>query len=461
MHIVCIDLTPANSDLLHQAALLLVEGFKDIAPEYCPDIKAAQKEVRQCLEDGRICRAAVDGKGSLLGWVGGIPQYNGCSWELHPLVVREASRGKGVGSHLIKDFEDQVARRGGGTIYLGTDDETNSTSLSSVDLYNKPWQHIRDIKNYRRHPFEFYQKNGFSVVGVIPDANGPGKPDIYMAKRVPKAPGTSVLKCLFPQWQGAGNPRLYWGAKALWDFWDPTTPHAIIPVSLEEEGDPVPQVKHAAAIDNQLKHAARLLKSKLPHRIISIGGGCDIEGALIPYLLSLHGPLKVFWLDAHADLNSPEGSPSGLFHGMVLRSLLESEAFSGYFSDIGKSPQMELLLCGVRELDPPERIFIAENEIPILSVEGIRSDEEVLRRGSEKRHKAYIHIDLDILDPGAYAGVECPAPYGLTVPELVAFVKSLGFNYDVVGLSILENIHTDREELTALEPLIRALDNIF
>jgi aminoglycoside 6'-N-acetyltransferase I len=188
VHIKIVDLTPApeNRNLLQQAVVLLVEGFAGMAPDFCPDLEAAQKELCQCLEEGRICRAAVDETGNLLGWIGGIPQYNGSSFELHPIVVRRDARGKGVGSYLIKDFEDQVARRGGVTIYLGTDDETNSTSLSQVDLYDEPWRHIRDIKNYRGHPFEFYQKNGFHIVGVIPDANGPGKPDIYMAKRAQK-----------------------------------------------------------------------------------------------------------------------------------------------------------------------------------------------------------------------------------------------------------------------------------
>jgi aminoglycoside 6'-N-acetyltransferase I len=39
------------------------------------------------------------------------------------------------------------------------------------------------MKNLRGHPYGFYQKLGFSIVGVMPDANGFGKPDIYMAKR--------------------------------------------------------------------------------------------------------------------------------------------------------------------------------------------------------------------------------------------------------------------------------------
>jgi aminoglycoside 6'-N-acetyltransferase I len=42
--------------------------------------------------------------------------------------------------------------------------------------------HIVSIRNLKRHPYEFYQKLGYVIVGVIPDANGPGKPDILMAK---------------------------------------------------------------------------------------------------------------------------------------------------------------------------------------------------------------------------------------------------------------------------------------
>ncbi len=74
--------------------------------------------------------------------------------------------------------------QGGITIYLGTDDEDNMTSLSNTDLYPNVVEHIAHIRNLRRHPYEFYQKLGYVIVGVIPDANGMGKPDIIMAKRV-------------------------------------------------------------------------------------------------------------------------------------------------------------------------------------------------------------------------------------------------------------------------------------
>ena len=53
-----------------------------------------------------------------------------------------------------------------------------------MPLYKNTYKHIEQIKNRGSHPYEFYQKCGFKIVGILPDANGPGKPDIFMAKRV-------------------------------------------------------------------------------------------------------------------------------------------------------------------------------------------------------------------------------------------------------------------------------------
>ncbi|MEJ6950359.1 hypothetical protein [Natronospora cellulosivora (SeqCode)] len=79
----------------------------------------------------------------------------------------------------------KVKEKGGVTIWLGSDDEDGSTSLSNVNLYDDLYNKLRNIeKNNNHHPFEFYQKIGYKVVGVLPDANGIGKPDIFLAKRV-------------------------------------------------------------------------------------------------------------------------------------------------------------------------------------------------------------------------------------------------------------------------------------
>jgi len=141
-----------------------------------------KEEMQMILNDERICLVAVEGE-KLLGFVGAIPQYP-YAWELHPLVVDEAWRKKGVGQALLSELEIELAAKGVLTIYLGTDDEEFKTSLSEGDLFDDTFNKIINIKNKARHPYEFYQKCGYKIVGVIPDANGIGKPDIWMAKRI-------------------------------------------------------------------------------------------------------------------------------------------------------------------------------------------------------------------------------------------------------------------------------------
>ncbi|MBM3129488.1 MAG: GNAT family N-acetyltransferase [Chloroflexi bacterium] len=179
-----IDFCAGDEKAIRQAANLLIDGFKDHWPNAWPDLASARKEVQEALQPDRINRIAVDAQGAVLGWIGGRSEYDGNAWELHPLVVRPDQQGKGIGRMLVNDLEAQVRERGGITIYLGTDDEDRMTTLADVDLYPNVLEHITRIKNLRRHPYEFYQKQGYVIVGVIPDANGAGKPDIIMAKRV-------------------------------------------------------------------------------------------------------------------------------------------------------------------------------------------------------------------------------------------------------------------------------------
>ncbi len=179
-----VGLTANNEIAIQQCAKLLNESFQDHAPEAWPTMEAALQEVQESLAEDRVSRLALDDTGNVIGWIGGIPEYNGHAWELHPLVVSKAARGKGVAQRLVQDLEAIAKARGAVTLYLGTDDEDNRTSLSNVDLYPNVWEHVTNIKNHENHPYEFYQKMGFVIVGVLPDANGPGKPDIFMAKRI-------------------------------------------------------------------------------------------------------------------------------------------------------------------------------------------------------------------------------------------------------------------------------------
>jgi aminoglycoside 6'-N-acetyltransferase I len=179
-----IDFPTDDEETIRQVARLLVEGFREHWPSAWPDIDSALREVRESFRPDRISRIATDDDGTVLGWIGAIREYRGDAWELHPLVVDADHQRRGIGRALVADLESQVSRRGGITIFLGTDDEDNMTSLAKVDLYPDVFQHIANIKNVRGHPYEFYQRLGYVIVGVIPDANGLGKPDIIMAKRL-------------------------------------------------------------------------------------------------------------------------------------------------------------------------------------------------------------------------------------------------------------------------------------
>jgi aminoglycoside 6'-N-acetyltransferase I len=179
-----IALAADHADLCEQAAMLLVNEFREHYPDAWPTIEDAREEIAECLDPAMICRAAVDEAGLLLGWIGGRPEYDGKVWELHPIVVRSDRHRQGIGRLLIADLEAQVRARGALTIMLGTDDMDNSTTLGDADLYSHLWEQIAAIRNLKGHPYSFYQRCGYSIIGVMPDANGRGKPDIYMGKRL-------------------------------------------------------------------------------------------------------------------------------------------------------------------------------------------------------------------------------------------------------------------------------------
>jgi aminoglycoside 6'-N-acetyltransferase I len=171
---------PESEDVRAQMANLLTLGFVEFGDWQDP--AEASAEVAHVLAGG-FARAYLEGE-RVLGWVGGLPEYDGRVWELHPIVVAFPARGRGIGRALVAAFEDEARARGGYTATLGSDDVSGATSLGGVDLYADLPAKIAAIRNLRRHPFEFYVKCGYTITGVVPDANGPGKPDIYLSKRL-------------------------------------------------------------------------------------------------------------------------------------------------------------------------------------------------------------------------------------------------------------------------------------
>jgi len=179
-----VNLGAAPDALREQAAQLLFTAFAENWPEAWPTMEEARAEVAECsATPGWITFAALDGDGRLMGWIGGRPAYSRV-WELHPLAVDEAVRRQGVARALVATLEDYCREQGALTLTLGSDDESDQTSLSGVDIYDNLPERLATIRNLRAHPYEIYQRLGFKIVGVMPDANGWGKPDILMAKRI-------------------------------------------------------------------------------------------------------------------------------------------------------------------------------------------------------------------------------------------------------------------------------------
>ncbi len=178
-----VSLTADHAALIEEVAAMLMDAFGDLPSAY-HTLDDARAEIMDSFDAERISRVALADDGSAVGWIGGIPEYDGHVWELHPLVVRSDRRGQGIGRALVADLEEQVRGRGGLTIMLGTDDERTQTSVSGIDLYPDPLLSLQAIQNLRGHPYGFYQRCGYAFIGIIPDANGFGKPDLLMAKRV-------------------------------------------------------------------------------------------------------------------------------------------------------------------------------------------------------------------------------------------------------------------------------------
>ena len=174
-----VDLTPGRAELLEQAAELLTDRM----PEGWPTLADAREHLREMLDPARVVRGFVRGR-QLLGWIGGLERYAGHVWELHPLVVRADHERRGVGRALVEDLEDRVRGMGIQSLFVGSDDELGQTSLAGIDLYPDVVAHLSRLENLRGHPIGFYQRLGYHVIGVMPDANGFGRPDIYLSKRL-------------------------------------------------------------------------------------------------------------------------------------------------------------------------------------------------------------------------------------------------------------------------------------
>jgi len=167
---------------IRRAAELLVEAFRHM-PSAWRTIADAEAEVATFIGNPERLGLAVVDDQRILGWIGGL-RYTAHAWELHPLVVDPGHQRRGLGRSLVAALENEARSEGVSLIWLGTDDDFGGTNLYETDVFPKVLEHLAKLAATTGHPFMFYQRLGYEVVGMLPDVNGFGRPDILMAKRI-------------------------------------------------------------------------------------------------------------------------------------------------------------------------------------------------------------------------------------------------------------------------------------
>jgi arginase len=167
----------------------------------------------------------------------------------------------------------------------------------------------------------------------------------------------------------------------------------------------------------------------------------------------------VIWVDAHADFNTKETTPSGNIHGMILAAL--AGLGDPRLTDIGGwSPKINpqtIVIVGARDLDPGEVRLLKENQIHVFTMTDIdqRSMSEIMREAiaiaSRARDGIHLSLDLDSLDPSEVPGVGTPVRGGLTYREAHLAMEMISSSGRLVSMDAVEvNPILDRENATAL-----------
>jgi arginase len=267
------------------------------------------------------------------------------------------------------------------------------------------------------------------------------------------------MNLFYPQWQG-GGPDLstYYGAHELKRLYLESASITGVTVSTEDVIEVKRNIYGYEEILRQMTAARRLIDAENPERIFTVGGGCDAGILPLSYLnKTLDGRLTVIWLDAHGDLNLPQTSPSGYFYGMPARTLLgegEPEILKLLY---GALRPEQMIMAGLRDLDAEEIEFIKKKQITLFEVSGLELGLESLLKSVSDRvnNYIYIHLDLDVLDPGQFPHVALPSPGGLKRSTLERLITSLNDQFYLAGLGIFEYSPSWGKRLPLLEQIFR------
>lgn len=156
--------------------------------------------------------------------------------------------------------------------------------------------------------------------------------------------------------------------------------------------------------------------------------------------------IGVLWFDAHADLNTPDTSPTGNIHGMPLACMLGKGP--GALTGIGfpgpKISSRRVIQIGLRELDPDEKRRIQESEITAYTMEDIDRRgladvvSEALEKVQEDCDHLHVSFDIDVIDPRFAPGTGTARPGGLTYREAHLAMEMVAETGAVRSLELVE-----------------------
>lgn len=240
------------------------------------------------------------------------------------------------------------------------------------------------------------------------------------------------------QWQGSGSTRalhLSDGATAiLGDL--PAAKTTVIEIPLgagESLGTGVHRLSSLQIVRDRLADAL----AESTEAAVTIGGDCGVELAPVSHAHSRHpDDLALVWIDAHPDANTPESSPSGAFHGMVLRSILGQGPASLTLEN--PLPASKVILAGTRSFDAAEAEWIAEQGIRILPPAELNAEALVAAILATGAKAVYLHIDLDVLDPAEFGSLDFPEPFGVSLATLVESIRAVVTQFHFAGAGMCE-----------------------
>jgi arginase len=157
--------------------------------------------------------------------------------------------------------------------------------------------------------------------------------------------------------------------------------------------------------------------------------------------------IGVIWMDAHADINTPESSPSGNVHGMPLAALLGlgPEALANIYGYAPKVYPENTVLIGVRSIDDGERENLRRAGVAEvftmreIDERGMRTVmEEALRVAGAGTAGYHVSLDMDWIDPEDAPGVGTPVRGGATYREAHLAMEIVADHGGLLSLEIVE-----------------------